>query len=80
MSVVYTLFKFLHIVGVIGWIGGVVTFTMLSARVARERDQAVLAAITRLMRINGMAVIGPSSGLTLILRAQRAPSRSEIHS
>jgi uncharacterized membrane protein len=66
MSAVYTLFKFLHIVGVIGWIGGLVTFSMLSARAARERDQAVLAAITRLMRINGMAIIGPSSGLTLI--------------
>ena len=51
MSAVYTLFKFLHIVGVIGWIGGLVTFSMLSARVARERDQAALAAITRLMRI-----------------------------
>ena len=66
MSTVYTLFKFLHIVGVIGWIGGVVTFSILSARVAREQNQAVLEAITRLMRINGMAVIGPASGLTLI--------------
>jgi uncharacterized membrane protein len=66
MSTIYTLFKFLHIVGAIGWIGGLVTFSLLSARVAREPDQAVLAEITRLMRINGMAVIGPSSGLTLI--------------
>src|SRR5215211_1194933 len=66
MSTVYTLFKFLHIVGVIGWIGGLVTFTLLSARIAREQNQAVLEALTRLMRINGMAVIGPASGLTLI--------------
>jgi uncharacterized membrane protein len=66
MSTVYTLFKFLHIVGAIGWIGGVVTFSILSARIARERDQTVLATVTELMRINGMAVIGPASGLTLI--------------
>jgi uncharacterized membrane protein len=66
MSTIYTLFKFLHIVGAIGWIGGLVTFGLLSARFAREQDQAVLEALTRLMRVNGMAIIGPSSGLTLI--------------
>jgi uncharacterized membrane protein len=66
METIYTLFKFLHIVGAIGWIGGVVTFNILSARAAREKDQTVLAAMTGLMRFNGMAVIGPASGLTLI--------------
>jgi uncharacterized membrane protein len=66
MSTVYTLLKFLHIVGAIGWIGGLVTFTLLSARIAREQNQAVLEALTRLMRINGMTIIGPASGLTLI--------------
>jgi uncharacterized membrane protein len=66
MDTLYTLFKFLHIVGVIGWIGGVVAFSILSARVAREKDQAVLEALTDLMRLNGMVVIGPASGLTLI--------------
>ena len=66
MDTLYTLFKFLHIVGVIGWIGGVVTFSILSARVAREKDQAVLEALTGLMRLNGMLLIGPASGLTLI--------------
>jgi uncharacterized membrane protein len=66
MITVYGLFKFLHIVGAIGWIGGTVTFSILSARLAREQNQAVLEAITHLMRINGMAIIGPASGLTLI--------------
>ena len=66
MTTVYTLFKFLHIVGAIGWIGGTITFSILGARVARARDQAVLAALTNLMRINGMTIIGPASGLTLI--------------
>jgi uncharacterized membrane protein len=66
MAIIYTLFKFLHIVGAIGWIGGTITFSILGARVARARDQAVLGAITDLMRINGMTIIGPASGLTLI--------------
>jgi uncharacterized membrane protein len=66
MAIIYTLFKFLHIVGAIGWIGGTITFSILGARVARARDQAVLEAITDLMRINGMTIIGPASGLTLI--------------
>jgi uncharacterized membrane protein len=66
MTTLYTLLKFLHIVGAIGWIGGVVTFSIISARVAYEKDQAVLAAMTRLMRFNGMVVIGPASGLTLL--------------
>jgi uncharacterized membrane protein len=66
MYTVYNLFKFLHIVGAIGWIGSFVTISVINARVAREQDQAVLAAMTRQMRFNGMAVIGPASGLTLI--------------
>lgn len=66
MSTLYTLVKFLHIVGAIGWIGGVVTFSIISAQLAREKDQAALAAMTRLMRLNGMVVIGPASGLTLL--------------
>lgn len=66
MGTVYILFKFLHIIGAIGWIGGTITFSILSARIGSEQNQAVLDAITNLMRINGMAVIGPASGLTLI--------------
>ncbi|MEZ4864910.1 MAG: DUF2269 family protein [Caldilineaceae bacterium] len=62
----YTLFKFLHIVGAIGWIGGIASFTLLNARIVRESNAAVLVELTRLMRLNGMVVIGPSSGVALI--------------
>lgn len=66
MITVYNLFKFLHIVGVVGWIGGFITFSIISARSAREKNPAVLATMEQLMRLNGMAVIGPASGLTLL--------------
>ena len=66
MIMVYNLFKFLHIVGAIGWLGGFVTFSIISTRSAREKNPAVLATLEQLMRLNGMAVIGPASGLTLL--------------
>lgn len=66
MFSLYPLFKFLHVVGVIGWIGGIATFSLLNARIASEKNPAVLAELERLMRLNGMALIGPSSGLALL--------------
>jgi uncharacterized membrane protein len=66
MITVYSSLKFLHIVGAIGWLGGFVTFSIISARSAREKNPAVLATLEQLMRFNGMAVIGPASGLTLL--------------
>ena len=66
METVYNLFKFLHIVGAIVWIGGVITAAIIAARAAREKNQIVLAAVARQNRFHGTAVIGPSVGLTLI--------------
>src|SRR5215211_7190331 len=66
MFTIYSLLKFLHIVGTIGWIGGFVTFSIISTRSAGEKNPAVLATMEQLMRFNGMAVIGPASGLTLL--------------
>jgi uncharacterized membrane protein len=66
MDTVYNLFKFLHIVSAIVWIGGVVTVSIITARVAREKDGTVLAALARESRFYGTAVIGPAVGLTLI--------------
>jgi uncharacterized membrane protein len=66
MFTIYSLLKFLHIVGAIGWIGGFITFSIISARSAREKNPAVLATLEQLMRFNGMVVIGPASGLTLL--------------
>jgi uncharacterized membrane protein len=66
MDTVYTLFKFLHIVGAIIWIGGAISVSIINARVAREQDGAMLAEMSRQSRFYGTAVIGPAAGLTLI--------------
>jgi uncharacterized membrane protein len=66
MNTVYNLFKFLHIIGAIVWIGGVITVSIINALVAREQDGTALAALTRQSRFHGMAVVGPAAGLTLI--------------
>src|SRR6266498_3289499 len=66
MDTVYNLFKFLRIVSTIVWFGGVITVGILDALVAREKNQAVVAAMARQSRYHGMVVIGPAAGLTLI--------------
>ena len=66
MNIVYMLFKFLHIIGAIVWIGGVIAVNVISVRIAREKEGAVLAALARQSRFYGVAVIGPAAGLTLI--------------
>ncbi len=55
MDTVYNLFKFLHIVSTIVWVGGVITVGILDALVAREKNQAVLAAMARQSRYHGMS-------------------------
>lgn len=62
----YTLFKFLHVLGVIVWIGGVLAINVLSARIARERDVALLAPLSRQASFYGRAVLGPAAGTTLV--------------
>jgi uncharacterized membrane protein len=63
---VYNVFKFLHIIGAIVWIGGVITAAIINAMVARAEDRAVLAALARQSRLHGAIVLGPAAGLTLI--------------
>jgi putative copper export protein len=65
-GMIYTLFKFLHICSAIVWLGGTIAVSVLTARIAREHDGTVLAAIARQSRFFGAAVIGPAAGLTLI--------------
>lgn len=66
MLTVYGLFKFLHIVGAIMWIGGFISMTVLNARLARETERAAFALIERQNRLYGMLVLGPGAGLTLL--------------
>ncbi|MGH8929868.1 MAG: DUF2269 family protein [Egibacteraceae bacterium] len=63
---IYALFKFLHVVSVIVLVGGVFTLNVLSGRLARERDPAAVAALSRQATFYGRSVLGPATGITLI--------------
>jgi len=66
MYTTYNLFKFLHVVSVILWIGGLVAVSVLNARLARTADRTVLAAMARQSRFFGTLVVAPAAGVTLI--------------
>ena len=66
MFTLYNLFKFIHIVAVIVWIGGIVTAGILNARVARTRDRAAMAALGQQSAVLGRMVLGPSGAITFI--------------
>lgn len=66
MDTIYTLFKFLHIIGAIVWIGGVIAVNIISVRVARENEPALLASLARQSSFFGTAILGPAAGTTLL--------------
>lgn len=62
----YDLFKFIHIVGAVVWLGAGVTFQILNARLARAQDQAGIAAMSSQGEWFGKAVFSTSAGVTLV--------------
>lgn len=62
----YNFFKFLHIVAIVVWIGGVVAVGVLNARFARREAASVLAAVARQSRFVGAFVIGPAALTALV--------------
>lgn len=62
----YNTFLFLHIVGVIVWIGGALTLTVLNLRLAREPSAAVRESLSSAGEFFGHTVFGPATALTLL--------------
>jgi uncharacterized membrane protein len=60
------LFKFLHVLSVIVWIGGVLTVNVLQVLVGRGSDRTAQASLLRLSDRYGRAVIAPAAALTLL--------------
>jgi uncharacterized membrane protein len=60
------LFKFLHVLAVIVWVGGVFTVNVLQVLVGRGSDRAAQASLLRLSDLYGRAVIAPAAALTLL--------------
>ena len=62
----YNVLKFIHVLSVIAWIGGVTCLAVLIWRVRRERNRAILAVLLRHSTVYGQMVAGPASGLVLL--------------
>jgi uncharacterized membrane protein len=60
------LFKFLHILAVIVWVGGVLTVNVLQILTGRGQDRAAQASLLRLSDLYGRAIIAPAAALTLL--------------
>jgi uncharacterized membrane protein len=65
-STMENLFKFLHILAVIVWVGGVLTVNVLQVLTGRGHDRAAQASLLRLSDVYGRAVIAPAAALTLV--------------
>ncbi len=62
----YEVWKFLHVVGAMVWVGGSVVFLFLSARTAATKDPAESGRIGQLALWTGTRIFAPASVLVLI--------------
>jgi uncharacterized membrane protein len=66
MDWAYLFLKFLHVTGVIVWVGGMLTLLIINALVGRGGDMAQLAALGQQSEFYGRSVIGPAMAVTLL--------------
>ena len=62
----YTILKFLHVLSVVIWIGGLTALAVVTWRVARERNRALLVSIVRQTVSYGQGIVGPASVIVLL--------------
>ncbi len=62
----YLLFKFLHVVGAILWVGGISTLTMLYVQLGRLQDRSALTTLLQTSGFAGRVIVGPAAAITLI--------------
>ncbi len=62
----YGWLKFLHVLSVIAWLGGVVSLALVTWRIARERNREALSVLARQSAAFGQGICGPASGVVLL--------------
>ena len=62
----FSVFKFVHIVAAIIWVGGVITLTLLNMRLASTRNSAAMAALSSVGGFVGQRVFGPAAAIALL--------------
>lgn len=66
MDPLFLALKFVHIVAVIVWLGGLVALAVINALAARGGDAQSAGAVGRLGAEFGQRVVGPAGGVTLL--------------
>ncbi|MGL4610199.1 MAG: DUF2269 family protein [Trueperaceae bacterium] len=66
MLTLYTLFKYIHIVAAIIWIGGVVTLSIFNVRIACLSNLQALQVLVKEGNVYGRMIVGPAAALTLV--------------
>ncbi|MFL5544071.1 MAG: DUF2269 family protein [Gemmatimonadaceae bacterium] len=62
----YGVLKFIHVLSVILWVGGVAGLSVVTFQIARERNREALSLLVRHATSFGQRVVGPASGLVLL--------------
>jgi uncharacterized membrane protein len=62
----YGVLKFLHVLSVIVWVGGVAALSVVAWRMRNERNREVLAGLVRYASSYGERVAGPASFIVLL--------------
>ncbi len=62
----YNLLKFVHVLSVIVWIGGVTALSILLWRARSERNREIVSVLVRQAIAFGQRLVGPASGLVLL--------------
>ena len=62
----YHLLLFVHLAGVVAWVGGALAVTMMTTRLIARGDAAVLTSMLRELRFVGATVMGTGAVLTLV--------------
>lgn len=66
MISLYIALKFVHVLAVIVWVGGVVAVSVLNARLTATREPAVIRAVAEQSGFLGRTLMGPSALVTLL--------------
>jgi uncharacterized membrane protein len=62
----YGVLKFLHVLSVIVWVGGVTGLAVVTWRLRRERNREILAVLLRHATSYGQTIAGPASVVVLL--------------
>ncbi len=62
----YSLLKFMHVLSVVIWIGGLTGLVIATWKIAREKDRRLLTTLLTQTNAYAQGVAGPAAGLVLL--------------